>query len=457
MVHLETSASRSLLGEEARLGVDGGTSLVEAELGLLGVVAREVSVEKCLDGTDILPVAIVEECLNVHAEVLGVGDDLTTEVVAAGEFLHKQLLHGPGVEDVDTHGRDVRHLLGALGIETEDGGVHRHRLEGVALGLLGEVDDLAGVINLHEAERRGALLIHGHGGDGDVSLGLAMLQDEGLVVHAVEVITGKDDVLVALGLVEEPDVLAHSICGALEPVLVLGRLLRGEHLDETLAVVGADVVVVRLRKVSVERGGVELREAVHLVDVGVDAVGHGQVDEPVVGAKGNRGLGAGLGERIQAGARTTAEDDAEDILRYEEDTGVSLAVMCFSGARGVSDTEGKIWRTEKGRSNSRTHVGVVVDFGGGLSGDLSLGGDGTGHALHLHSGGWYGRGFESERCSRFAIGCPRGLRVPGEEEESPLTSAFGTTRRDATALPRTAWREPVDGRIPTWSRQPIGL
>mmetsp|Transcript_8201 Transcript_8201/g.33153 ORF Transcript_8201/g.33153 Transcript_8201/m.33153 type:complete len:217 (+) Transcript_8201:1004-1654(+) len=168
-----------------------------------------------------------------------------------------------------------------------------------------------------------------------------MLQDEGLVVHAVEVITGKDDVLVALGLVEEPDVLAHSICGALEPVLVLGRLLRGEHLDETLAVVGADVVVVRLRKVSVERGGVELREAVHLVDVGVDAVGHGQVDEPVVGAKGNRGLGAGLGERIQAGARTTAEDDAEDI------------------------------------------VGVVVDFGGGLSGDLSLGGDGTGHALHL--------------------------------------------------------------------------
>ena len=306
-------------GEEARLGVDGGTSLVEAELGLLGVVAREVSVEECLDGTDILPVAIVEECLNVHAEVLGVGDDLTAEVVARGEVLHKQLLHGPGVEDVDTHGRDVRHLLGALGIESEDGGVHHHRLEGVARGLLGEVDDLAGVINLHEAERRGALLIHGHSGDGDVSLGLSMLEDEGLVVHAVEVITGKDDVLVALGLVEEPDVLAHSIRGALEPVLVLGRLLRGEHLDETLAVVGADVVVVRLREVSVERGGVELREAVHLVDVGVDAVGHGQVDEPVVGAKGNRGLGAGLGERIQAGARTTAEDDAEDILRCEED------------------------------------------------------------------------------------------------------------------------------------------
>jgi hypothetical protein len=71
--------------------------------------------------------------------------------------------------------------------------------------------------------------------------------------------------------------------------------------------------------VAVERGGVELREAVHLVDVGVDAVGHGQVDEPVVGAEGNRGLGAGLGEGVQTGTRTTAEDDAEDVLQYGRD------------------------------------------------------------------------------------------------------------------------------------------
>lgn len=306
-------------GQEAGLGVDGGTGLVEAELGLLGVVAREVGVEESLDGTDILPVAVVEEGLDVHAEVLRLGDDLTAEVVALGELFDEQLLHSPSVEDVDTHGRDVGHLLGALGVEAEDGGVHLHRLEGIALGLLGEVDDLARVINLHEAEGGGALLVHGHGGDGDVSLGLAVLDDEGLVVHAVEVVTGEDDVLVALGLVEEPDVLADGIRGALEPVLVLGGLLRGEHLDEALAVVGADVVVVRLGKVAVERGGVELREAVHLVDVGVDAVGHGQVDEPVVGAEGNRGLGAGLGEGVQTGTRTTAEDDAEDVLQYERD------------------------------------------------------------------------------------------------------------------------------------------
>ena len=132
-------------------------------------------------------------------------------------------------------------------------------------------------------------------------------------------VTGEDDVLVALGLGEEPEVLAHGISGALEPVLVHRALLRGENLDETLAVVGADVAVVRLGEVTVERRRVELREAVDLVDVGVDAVGHGQVDEPVVGAEGNRGLGAGLGEGVQTGTRTTAEDDAEDVLQYERD------------------------------------------------------------------------------------------------------------------------------------------
>ena len=120
----------------------------------------------------------------------------------------------------------------------------------------------------------------------------------------------------------------------------------------------------------------------------------------------------------------------------------SVSRSCASVWRGgVSDTEGKIWRTEKGRSKSRTHVGVVVDFGGGLSGDLSLGGDGKGHALHLRSGGWYGRRFESERCSRFGIGCPRGLRVPGEKKKkkrahSPRPSArHGGTRRPYRAQP----------------------
>jgi len=302
-------------GQEAGLRVDGGAAVVERELRLLGVVAVQVRVVERLNGTDILPVAVVQESLDVHAHVLGGGDDLAAEVVGLGEVLVEQRLHRLRGEDVDAHGRDEGHLLGALLVEAKDGGVHRHRLQGVALGLLREVNDATGIVDLHETERRGALLVHGDGGDSDVGANLAVLLDEGAVVHAVQVVTGEDDVLVALGLGEEPEVLAHGISGALEPVLVHRALLRGENLDETLAVVGADVAVVRLGEVTVERRRVELRKAVDLVDVGVDAVGHGDVDEAVVGAERNRGLGAGLRQGVEAGTRAAAKDDRQHVVR----------------------------------------------------------------------------------------------------------------------------------------------
>ena len=67
------------------------------------------------------------------------------------------------LEDVDTHGGDVGELLGALGVEAEDGGVHLHSLELVTGGLLREVDNASGAVNLHQTESGGALLVHGHG------------------------------------------------------------------------------------------------------------------------------------------------------------------------------------------------------------------------------------------------------------------------------------------------------
>lgn len=72
---------------------------------------------------------------------------------------------------------------------------------------------------------------------------------------------------------------------------------------------------VRLAQVPVQGRRVELREAVHLVDVGVQAVRHGDVDEAVVGAQGHGGLGALLGERVQPRARPAAQDDAQHGLQ----------------------------------------------------------------------------------------------------------------------------------------------
>ncbi len=65
---------------------------------------------------------------------------------------------------------------------------------------------------------------------------------------------------------------------------------------------------------AVERRRVELREGVDLGDVGVDAVGYGDVDQAVVGAQGHGGLGAVLGQGVEARAGAAAQDDAQDGL-----------------------------------------------------------------------------------------------------------------------------------------------
>ena len=76
---------------------------------------------------------------------------------------------------------------------------------------------------------------------------------------------------------------------------------------------------VGLREVAVEGGGVELGEAVDLDDVGVYAVGDGDVDQAVVGAQGHRRLGALLCQRVQPRPGAAAQDDAQHGLRKRPD------------------------------------------------------------------------------------------------------------------------------------------
>lgn len=66
---------------------------------------------------------------------------------------------------------------------------------------------------------------------------------------------------------------------------------------------------------AVERRRVELREAVDLVDVAVDAVAHGDVDKAVVGTQRHCWLGACLGQGVEARASATAKDNAQDGLQ----------------------------------------------------------------------------------------------------------------------------------------------
>lgn len=75
--------------------------------------------------------------------------------------------------------------------------------------------------------------------------------------------------------------------------------MSGEDLDEAFVLVTSHVSGVGSGEVAVKRGGVELREDVDLVDVAVEAVADGDVDEPVVSAEGNGRFGSLFGERVE--------------------------------------------------------------------------------------------------------------------------------------------------------------
>merc|ERR1719247_4114841 len=271
--------------EEPGHGVNRELVFVKGELELVPALAEgQVALVKGLD---------------VHADGVGPGNHLAAKVVRLRKVLGEEVDHGAGLEDVDSHRGDVRHLLGPLLVQPEDGGVHHHLLQSIALGLLGE----------------------GQGRDGDVRPAPDVRLHKVAVVHPVEVVPAQNQVVldpVPLRGLEEPQVLPHGVGRALEPLGVRGALLGGEDLHKAAAAGGAaaDDRVVGLGHVPVQTRRVELGEAVHLVDPAVDAVAHGDVDEAVVRAEGNGGFRPLLREGVEPGSGASPQDDAEDGLLH---------------------------------------------------------------------------------------------------------------------------------------------
>ena len=107
------------------------------------------------------------------------------------------------------------------------------------------------------------------------------------------------------------DVLVDGVGGALVPGL--GDALHGgEDLDELAELVGDDGPPA-FADVAVERERLVLGEDVDVAEVGVDAVGEGDVDDAVLAGEGNGRLGAIAGEGEEAFAGTTGKQNAKRI------------------------------------------------------------------------------------------------------------------------------------------------
>jgi hypothetical protein len=127
-----------------------------------------------------------------------------------------------------------------------------------------------------------------------------LLEHEG-IVHLVDVIAGEDDDVLGFFGADGVDVLVDGIGGALIPRLG-DALHRREYLDELAELVGDDGAPA-LADVAVERKGLVLGEDVNVAQVGVDAVGKGDVDDAVLAGEGTAGLAR---SRVRGKSRSPA-------------------------------------------------------------------------------------------------------------------------------------------------------
>ena len=131
------------------------------------------------------------------------------------------------------------------------------------------------------------------------------------VVHLVDVVAGEDeDVLRLLGA-DGVDVLEDGVGGALVPGL--GDALHGgKNFDELAELIGDDRAPA-FADVAIERERLVLGEDVDVAQVGVDAVGEGDVDDAVLAGERNGRLGAVAGEGEEPFAGATGEQNTERV------------------------------------------------------------------------------------------------------------------------------------------------
>ena len=138
-----------------------------------------------------------------------------------------------------------------------------------------------------------------------------MLLEHAAVVHLVDVVAGEDEDVLGLLGADGVDVLVDGVGGALVPGL--GDALHGrKNLDELAEFVGDDRAPA-LADVAIERERLVLGEDVDVAQIGVDAVGEGDVDDAVLAGEGDGGLGAIAGERKEPFAGTTGKQNTECI------------------------------------------------------------------------------------------------------------------------------------------------
>ena len=141
-----------------------------------------------------------------------------------------------------------------------------------------------------------------------------MLLEHAAVVHLVDVVAGEDEDVFGLLGADGVDVLVDGIGGSLVPGL--GDALHGgQDLNELAEFVGDDRAPA-LADVAIERERLVLGEDVDVAQVGVDAVGEGDIDDAVLAGERDGRLGTIAREWEKPFAGTASQQHTKRISHH---------------------------------------------------------------------------------------------------------------------------------------------
>jgi hypothetical protein len=203
---------------------------------------------------------------------------------------------------------DANTWSGASGSPTAERG------DGVAVRPLFDDAELVGL------RQRRAQRGHGHG-----RAGLDVLVEHLLRIHPVDVVGAEHRHVVRLLVVEQVEVLIDRVGRPREPVRPAPHLRR--HRRDVVAEQRRQPP--RDRDVPVERVALVLREHDDAPEAGVDEVGEGEVDQPVVAAERYGRLGAISGQRGEPLALAARQHDPENVHQAPS----AWSTICFASAR----------------------------------------------------------------------------------------------------------------------------
>ena len=191
----------------------------------------KVRVIEWLDRADVFPVAIKQVALQAQAGVQGSGNDVLAEI-GGFRVAVEQLKQRVPFKHINPHRSQKRPSQGFLWAQSQGAGVDAHGLKDLATGFFPELPDLPIGIGAHQPEAFRRCRIHRQGRHRQCCTAGAVGLDEGLVIHAVELIAGKDQQLIHIPSLDQLAVLAHGIRRALKPAWAVGGLLGRQHLDK---------------------------------------------------------------------------------------------------------------------------------------------------------------------------------------------------------------------------------